>query len=515
VRNEADDTPDVEKEHRVRLWWSLYCLECSLSELLGRPTCISDRDISTPFPLNVNEVELSAGQDLYEKRAQSGHSSDSSRQASISRPPATYQLPEGATQIAEDTFPVMPVPVTTSTYFIHRVQLSIVGHEIITQLYCAATAKESWSDVQSTIHRIDSRMLDWQSKLPAEFDIKFDLWTQPDFNDPNTYPRMGLAMMFYSARMILFRPFLCQFDGRIKNQSSQSKDFNKDSVENCIESARQMINLISLSASSPANFYRTTPWWNTIHYICEALSVLMLEMAYKAQHLPNEAAEILGDAKKGVLWLRMIAGQSVSARKAWEIFDCLIRVVAPIIRWSVYDLPNDAPVPPGYNWRKFSGSNEDQQSFHHTDPHQQLHQMQQPQYQSSQGSSQESSPWQNLPQQQFSYAPSAHAQTTSAGTYDHVSPLSAISNPLDHAQALERFQNMGRGYTVYDDPWTQLFAASAAASDMVGLTGMEMPMSTQSLENAPQPGYLTAGGMGGGGYGQPDQLQQQGRYGGY
>jgi hypothetical protein len=77
-------------------------------------------------------------------------------------------------------------------------------------------------------------------------------------------------------------------------------------------------------------------------------------MAYQAHHLPEEAAEILSDAKKGILWLRDMAETSVSARKAWEIFDCLIRLVAPIISCSVCDMPSEAPIPPGYNWRRFS-----------------------------------------------------------------------------------------------------------------------------------------------------------------
>jgi hypothetical protein len=394
----------------------------------------------------------------------------------------------------KDTFPATPLPITTSTYFIHRIHLAITAHEIITQLYCAAIAKESWSDVQDTIKRIDKRLNEWRHDLPANYNIIFNAWSRPDFTDPNTYPRLGLAMMFASARMILFRPCLCKFDGRIANQSSKSKDFNQESVEKCIDSARQMINLISLSAYSPQKLYQLTPWWSIIHYICEALSVLMLEMAYKAQHLPNDAAEILGDAKKGVLWLRMMAGQSVSARKAWEIFDCLVRVVAPIIRWSVYDMPTDAPVPPGYNWRKFNSKDEDPLA---TDPHQELsqqsHLVQQP-YTPSQSSSS----WQNS-SQQFAYASSSHHQTSSTG-YETGSPATAISNPLDQEQALRRFQTMGRGYGVYDDPWAQLFVAARVSSgeDMAGLTGMEMPMSTQSLESAPHSGYSSASGMEGG-----------------
>jgi hypothetical protein len=86
VRSEADDTSDAQKEHRVRLWWSLYCLECSLDELTGRPTCISDRDTSTPFPLNANEVDVSTGKIFYEKQKRISPSTVSSRRASLSTP---------------------------------------------------------------------------------------------------------------------------------------------------------------------------------------------------------------------------------------------------------------------------------------------------------------------------------------------------------------------------------------------------------------------------------------------
>jgi hypothetical protein len=72
------ETPDVEKEHRVRIWWSLYGLECSLNELTGRPSCMSDRDISTPLPINFNEADFHPGQVLYDRMQEvqsSGHTS--------------------------------------------------------------------------------------------------------------------------------------------------------------------------------------------------------------------------------------------------------------------------------------------------------------------------------------------------------------------------------------------------------------------------------------------------------
>lgn len=75
VRSEALELSDVAKEHRVRLWWSLYSLECSLNELTGRPTCISDRDISTPWPINVDIDGLHPGQSLYKTDLSEGVSS--------------------------------------------------------------------------------------------------------------------------------------------------------------------------------------------------------------------------------------------------------------------------------------------------------------------------------------------------------------------------------------------------------------------------------------------------------
>ena len=67
VRSTATSLSDADKEHRVRSWWSLYSLECTLNELTGRPTCIADRDISTPLPINVEEADFRADPILYDR----------------------------------------------------------------------------------------------------------------------------------------------------------------------------------------------------------------------------------------------------------------------------------------------------------------------------------------------------------------------------------------------------------------------------------------------------------------
>ena len=78
VRSEVEALSDVDKEHRVRLWWSLYSLEVLLNELTGRPSCISDRDISTPLPVNIDEKDFLLSRPLYEREG-STYSSSSRR----------------------------------------------------------------------------------------------------------------------------------------------------------------------------------------------------------------------------------------------------------------------------------------------------------------------------------------------------------------------------------------------------------------------------------------------------
>lgn len=195
---------------------------------------------------------------------------------------ATSQIPAGSAQPLTQPLSVPAHPITSSSYFIYRTQLAIVSHEIVTKLYCAATMKQKWSDVQKIIRRIDDRLLALRDSLPREFDIEFDTWLEPNWQDPNHLSRTGLAMLWNSSRMILFRPCLCRFEGRLNNQSIKSRDFNQNAVENCIHSARKMIALVSWFAGTVTQLYACLPpFWNALHYLCEALSVLLLELAFR------------------------------------------------------------------------------------------------------------------------------------------------------------------------------------------------------------------------------------------
>jgi hypothetical protein len=412
-------------------------------------------------------------------------------------------------------FPVLQ-PTTTSTYFIQLTQLRIISHEIVTELYCAATIKEKWSEVQSTIERIDRRLLAWRDSLPPSFDVDFDNYSPPDWNDTSKSLRIGLALLYNSSRMILFRPCLCRFSGRFRNQSATAQSFNQSFVEKCIHSARRTISLLTHPSRTVSLLYSIPPFWDTLHYLCEALSVLMLEMAYRAQHLPRESAEILGDAKKGIRWLSDMSEQSVSARKAWEIFDSLVRRVAPLIRWSVFDLPVRAPVPTGYNWGRFAG-------------HQGLGHQQQEDIASTQIPNREKFP---QPQPQASLSPPPPPQpvslwnlsvsATETGTdptnpffnilhpslttYHDLSshssgssgfgPFTSFHNPLSQDTALSVFAGMGGVHGHFDEPWRHMFEFASGASLEASMGATEM--SGIRLSGMDTSGSLLPAIMGGG-----------------
>ena len=378
-------------------------------------------------------------------------------------------------------FPMLQLQITTSTYFIYRTQLSIISHEIVTQLYCASTIKEKWSNVQDIICGIDYRLEAWKENLPVEFNVDFDTVNEPDWNDPWLLQRTGLAMLFNSSRMILFRPCLCRFEGRIKNQSESSQNISQNAVVECILSARKMISLLAWSATSNEKIYTIPPWWNILNNLCEALSVLMLEMAFQSQHMPRESTHIMEDARKGVNWLAMMSGQSISARKAWEIFDKLIRLVAPVIHPSILDMPTEAPIPSGYQCRPGMtyGS---QKGFQSQTPLQRQHPVDLTeghlrQFQNTQ-------PIVSMPAapQPPYWTPPQHASTSFqpfTGTYDQ-GYSGMFGNPLDYSEALSRFSNIGAVHGLYDDPWMHMFSEDGGGGE--GAPGGGMNFGTSSSD---------------------------------
>lgn len=103
-------------------------------------------------------------------------------------------------------------------------------------------------------------------------------------------------------------------------------------------------------APDAVGLYRVSPWWCLVHHLVQATTVLMLELSFRADHMPNEADDILEAAKKGILWLRSMSEDNVAARRAWRLCEGLLRKVAPKIGRDAENLP-DGVLPPSADFR--------------------------------------------------------------------------------------------------------------------------------------------------------------------
>lgn len=361
VRNTDEGLSPMDKEVRNRIFWALYCLEQKLSCTLGRPGSVAGHHISAPLPLNINEEELEEG---LKTGSHDGHSPQRDRDPPSFNEQVDSELPPLLSprsllpstrmpSMSEREGTLLPSllpnldreqPITSSTYLRYFISLSIISHEVMSELYCAATAKTKWSYVQRTIRRLDSRICLWRSCLPAAFNF-----AQPQSKANQQYKaeRTSLEMEFNSLRMIIFRPTLCRIEGRISNESSHSRNFDQAAVQICVSSAQAIIRLV-WSSSSVSEAFQKNSWMMTLDYINQAASVLLLEIVYSAQHMPQKAHEILQDCKQAVLWLREMSKVSVPARRSWEVFDDALRGVAGLVGGNMKDMPRDAPMPMGY-----------------------------------------------------------------------------------------------------------------------------------------------------------------------
>ena len=66
-------------------------------------------------------------------------------------------------------------------------------------------------------------------------------------------------------------------------------------------------------------------------------------MSFRVTHMPGEAQNLVKASKKGVRWLHQMSEDSVSARRAWQFCDSMLRETMPKIGGNVNDMPIQPP----------------------------------------------------------------------------------------------------------------------------------------------------------------------------
>ncbi|OJD29884.1 c6 transcription factor [Diplodia corticola] len=299
LRNLDPHKDAVSKEKRSRVWWSLYYIENLLCEVLGRPTAIDQRFCSLPAPAPVEEAQIHKHGG---KRLEEWNSS----QADASSAPAS-----------EDRKAILrleSIP-STATHFRRRVQLALISQKILVNLYSAATVQKSWERAQYEISALNDEVDHWYRGLPREYQFAHSEDESKFYRE-----RILLGFGFYSTKIILTRPCLCRIDKRIEKQGLGSKNLDQERARDCVMAARSISDLLpDMDAPNVNWIYRNGPWWCIVHHLMQAMTVLMLELAFEVCHMadpPVDQKSILQIAKKLLRWLTAMASTGNESAKS-------------------------------------------------------------------------------------------------------------------------------------------------------------------------------------------------------
>lgn len=99
--------------------------------------------------------------------------------------------------------------------------------------------------------------------------------------------------------------------------------------------------MLTLFPDTPdaALLYKASPWWCILHYLMQATTVLLLELAFKAQHVPEKKSTVSKAAKKAIEWLSTMSKSNLASERAWKLCDRFLRRLAPKVDRETTDLP--------------------------------------------------------------------------------------------------------------------------------------------------------------------------------
>ena len=308
--------------------------------MTGRLVSFSGTDCSVPLPLPVDEETLfradprPAAKATYpaSKRLPSHSSREPESSPSTASDP--NRLPDGSNFVEQQDPELSAIDSSSDGLcFLFNVKLSILTDEAMNRLYRAGASKETWAQVQRKITDLNSKLSVWVQDLPIPFDF-----TRKQQDQRFLRHRLYLGFAYYSTSTIINRPALCRIDDKIQRESERAKELNRTIAAKCVHSAMAILEMLP-NVPNAVGLYRVAPWWCLAHHLVQAATVLMLELSFRAYHMPNEAEEILQAAKKAVHWLRAMSEADMAAHRAWKLCDGMLRKVAHKIGQTVDDLP--------------------------------------------------------------------------------------------------------------------------------------------------------------------------------
>ncbi len=303
LRDTTSSISPTERMMRARIWYSIKSLESMLTVITGRPSMINDEDCTVPIVHALSEEPAPSVRDTSPSEVSTAMDFSTQRSSSSMSEPSQSALKMKVLEQCK-------TPVA-STYFLHYTELCALAKEVVGDLYHPKIRQCKWFEVQTKMDRFNKRLHQWQDSLSPMFKV---IAKSADSEIESC--RIALLILFHSTSTIINRPCLCRIDERMGVQSSASKNRNHGFANTCVESARHILDLI-LNEPESTILHQGVTWWMLLHHLKRALTVILLELAFRAEHMPAEAAAILGQAKKAVAWLRWLGSSSPMARCTW------------------------------------------------------------------------------------------------------------------------------------------------------------------------------------------------------
>lgn len=220
-------------------------------------------------------------------------------------------------------------------YYLQLTTLTSIAKRTTVKLYGPEAIQSPWASTDFTIQSLMLELDSWFMNLPGAYDFMSTHTSQCPMSQ-----RVGLALLFYSTKIGITRPCLCRLDGSL-SQGDRAYDFCSKTAAECVESACHMLTLFP-DTPDAALLYKASPWWCVLHYLMQATTVLLLELAFKAQHVPEKKSTVSKAAKKAVEWLSTMSKTSLASERAWRLTDGFLRRLAPKVDSEHDDFPNTA-----------------------------------------------------------------------------------------------------------------------------------------------------------------------------
>jgi hypothetical protein len=226
------------------------------------------------------------------------------------------------------------LPPCTSLYFLQLASLTCISKRMTVKLYSPEAQQSPWASTEFTMQSLMLEVDSWFMNLPAAYDFTSTQTSQCPISQ-----RMGLAFLFYGTKIGITKPCLRHLNQSL-SEDDKTYEFCNKTAADCVEAACHMLTLFPETPDAVL-LYKMSPWWCTLHYLMQAVTVLLLELAFRAQHVPEKSTMVYKAAKKALDWLSTLSETNMAAERAWKLCDGFLHRLAPYIGLNVNDFPHN------------------------------------------------------------------------------------------------------------------------------------------------------------------------------